>query len=106
MQAHNSRKSRRDGIYPKIALTSKEFPFTLFRKQFPVKPCFSMTINKSQGQTIDFVGIDFNDPVFSHGMAYVAFSRARGWEFIKVAVKPGDQNKVKNIVWKEVLLDN
>ena len=45
------------------------------------------------------------DPVFTHGMTYVAFSRARAWEFIKVAVNCGGQNKVKNIVWKEVLLD-
>jgi ATP-dependent DNA helicase PIF1 len=58
---------------PKIKLSSKNFPFTLHRKQFPVKPCFAMTINKSQGQTIENVGIDLTDPVFSHGQVYVAF---------------------------------
>jgi ATP-dependent DNA helicase PIF1 len=89
---------------PKVTLTSSKFPFTLFRKQFPLKPCFAMTINKSQGQTIDFVGIDLTDSVFTHGMTYVAFSRARSWEFIKVAVNPAHGNKVKNIVWKEVLI--
>jgi hypothetical protein len=37
-------------------------------------------------------------------MSYVAFSRARAWEFVKVAVKPGKGNKIKNIVWNEILL--
>jgi hypothetical protein len=94
-----------DTVYiPKISLTSKELPFTLFRKQFPIKPCFAMTINKSQGQIIDFVGIDLTETVFSHGQTYVAFSRARSWDSIRVETKA--ENKVVNIVWKEVLLDN
>ena len=92
-------------LIPKIKLTSSDLPFTLFRKQFPVKPCFAMTINKSQGQTIDFVGIDLSDSVFSHGQAYVAFSRARGWDCIKVATDPKRGNKIRNVVWKEILLD-
>jgi hypothetical protein len=98
-------KSGETVFIPTIKLSSSEFPFKLHRKQFPIKPCFSMTISKSQGQTIDFLGLDFSDPVFSHGMAYVAFSRARAWEFIKVFVKPGKGNKIKNIVWKEALLE-
>jgi len=95
-------------LIPKITSTSSKgkFPFEMSRKQFPVKPCYGMTINKSQGQTIDFVGLDFTDDVFSHGMTYVAFSRARAWEFVKVKVREERENKIKNIVWKEVLLEN
>jgi hypothetical protein len=89
---------------PKITLTSSTLPFTLHRKQFPIKPCYAMTINKSQGQTLEYVGLDLTEPVFSHGMTYVAFSRVRGWNFIKVATKPEKGNKVKNIVWKEMLV--
>lgn len=91
---------------PKIKITSSKnkFPFELSRKQFPVKVCYAMTINKSQGQTIDFVGLDCTEPVFAHGMTYVGFSRVRAWDFIKVAVDPAKGNKIKNIVWKEVLL--
>ena len=61
---------------------------------------------KVKRQTLDYVGIDLStDPVFSHGMAYVAFSRARAWEYIKVATMPGKGNKIKNEVWKEALLE-
>ena len=102
----NGRHKGEKVMIPKVKLTSKdEFSFTLSRKQFPVKPCYAMTINKSKGQTIDYVGLDLTSPVFSHGQCYVAFSRVRGWNNIKVAVEPAKGNKVKNIVWKELLFD-
>jgi ATP-dependent DNA helicase PIF1 len=42
-------------------------PFTLRRRQFPVRPAFAMTINKAQGQTLKMVGIFLPKPVFTHG---------------------------------------
>ncbi|XP_036148429.1 uncharacterized protein LOC118647495 [Monomorium pharaonis] len=53
------------------------YPFTFKRRQFPIKLAFAMTINKSQGQTFDRVGIDLRKDVFNHGQLYVAFSRTR-----------------------------
>jgi len=38
-------------------IESEALPFVLIRKQFLVKLSFSITINKSQGQTISNVGI-------------------------------------------------
>jgi len=40
-RCQNSRQyTAGDTVYiPKISVTSKELPFTLFRKQFPIKPC-------------------------------------------------------------------
>jgi phage terminase large subunit-like protein len=64
-----------------------------------------MTINKSQGQTIDYVGLDLEKDVFSHGVTYVAVSRVRTWDSLKVKVNPDADGKIKNIVWKEVLLE-
>ena len=55
--------------------TEDQNPFKFTRKQFPVKLCFSMTINKSQGQTLKHVGLDLRTPVFTHGQFYVGVSR-------------------------------
>ncbi|CAG8748191.1 1977_t:CDS:1, partial [Cetraspora pellucida] len=45
---------------------------------------YSMTINKSQGQSIKHVGLDLRTPVFSHGQLYVALSRSSSPSSIKV----------------------
>lgn len=47
---------------------------------------FAMTINKSQGQTFDRVGFLLKEPVFSHGQLYVAVSRVRSFDSLKVMV--------------------
>ena len=44
-------------------------PFVLQRRQFPIRPCFAMTINKSQGQTLGTCGVYLPSPVFSHGIS-------------------------------------
>ena len=61
----------------RVKLTSgeKDFTFVLMRKQFPVCLCFAMTINKSQWQSFERIGVDLRAPVFSHGQFYVAVSR-------------------------------
>ncbi|KAJ8707016.1 hypothetical protein PYW08_011150 [Mythimna loreyi] len=51
------------------------FPFQFKRVQFPVSVCFAMTINKSQGQTLSAVGVNFRTSCFSRGKLYVACSR-------------------------------
>ncbi|KAI8530170.1 hypothetical protein RHMOL_Rhmol11G0034800 [Rhododendron molle] len=45
------------------------------RRQFPVHLAYAMSINKSQGQSVKFVGVDLRTPVFSHGQLYVVLSR-------------------------------
>jgi hypothetical protein len=64
---------------PRMILTAKQatLPFTLRRVQFPLQLCFAMTVHKSQGQTMDRVGIYFSRRAWTHGLLYVAVSRVR-----------------------------
>jgi ATP-dependent DNA helicase PIF1 len=66
---------------------SSRLPFKLKRIQFPIRLAFAMTINKSQGQTFRRIGIYLPAPVFSHGQLYVALSRVRCFDDVKVLVK-------------------
>jgi len=56
-------------------MTSSNLPFSLKRVQFPVRVCFCMTINKSQGQSLKVAGLDLTTPCFAHGQLYVGCSR-------------------------------
>lgn len=68
--------------------------FTLVRYQFPVCLSFAMTINKSQGQTFEKVGLYLDMPVFSHGQLYVGCSRVRkAKNLIIQLINNGDQQK-------------
>jgi ATP-dependent DNA helicase PIF1 len=53
----------------------KTIPIQIRPRQFPVRPVFAMTINKSQGQTFQEIAIYLSAPVFAHGQLYVALSR-------------------------------
>ena len=93
-------------LLPKISLQqteNDEMPFRLKRRQFPVRLGFAMTINKSQGQTFDRLGIHLLNPVFSHGQLYVAWSRVRSFASVKVLL-PARRVKTKYVVYREVLL--
>jgi hypothetical protein len=93
---------------PRITLNPSEsqVPFKLERRQFPLKLCFAMTINKSQGQSVSYVGLDMKSSVFTHGQFYVAVSRVKSVNNIKVI---WDENLgdgiTKNVVYPEILLD-
>ncbi|CAM9472450.1 unnamed protein product, partial [Hapterophycus canaliculatus] len=50
---------------------------TFSRIQFPLRIAYSMTINKSQGQTLSRIGLDLRSSPFAHGQLYVALSRAQ-----------------------------
>ncbi|KAF1881962.1 hypothetical protein Lal_00038606 [Lupinus albus] len=56
-----------------------------------------MTINKSQGQSLESVGLYIPKPIFSHGQLYVSISR--------ILIHDKDGNPLKsttNVVYKEV----
>ena len=60
-----------------------------------------MTINKSQGQSFDSVGIYIHRPLFSHGQLYVALSRCKNENQLFIQNKTDNAKFIKNIVWQE-----
>ncbi len=65
--------------------------------QFPIKLAWAITIHKSQGQTYNDVVIDFDKGgCFTSGQAYVALSRCRTLERIKLK---------RPILAKDIILD-
>ena len=59
---------------PRIPMIPSDHPFQFKRLQFPVKVCYAMTINKTQGQSLKVAGVDLRSDCFSHGQLHVACS--------------------------------
>ncbi|CAN1821283.1 ATP-dependent DNA helicase PIF1 [Linum perenne] len=76
------------------------------RIQFLIALCFAMIINKSQGQTLEEVGICLTRQIFTHGQLYVALSLVTKKSGLKISSceEAGEPiNFMKNIVFEEVL---
>ncbi|KAH0611321.1 uncharacterized protein H6S33_010586 [Morchella sextelata] len=93
-------------VIPRIQLSSTEgdLPFTLMRRQLPIRLCFAMTVNKSQGQSLDIVGVDLRSDPFTHGQLYVALSRVTDVAGLMVLQRDETPPQTDNIVYREVLL--
>ncbi|KAF7153661.1 hypothetical protein RHSIM_Rhsim01G0106000 [Rhododendron simsii] len=74
------------------------------RRQFPVHLAYAMTINKSQGQFVKFIGVNLRISVFSYGQLYVALSRCTSFDRIPVLLPKEEIDSTINIVYPEVLL--
>ncbi|EOA22345.1 hypothetical protein CARUB_v10002961mg, partial [Capsella rubella] len=87
-------------LIPNINLTPSDtkLPFKMRRRQ---SLAFAMTINKSQGQSLERVGLNLPKHVFSHGQLYVAFSRVTSKKGLKIIIldKEGKiQKQTTNVV--------
>ncbi|XP_026410947.1 ATP-dependent DNA helicase PIF1-like [Papaver somniferum] len=91
---------------PRISLTpsSSHVLIRMTRRQFSIRLAYAMTINKSQGQSLKYVGVDLRSPVFSHGELCVALSRCISAGRIHVLLpKHNTRHETTNVVYPEVL---
>lgn len=95
--------------------------YTFKRLQFPVRLAFAMTISKSQGATLGKVFVDeffemsqvgliLTKGLFSHGQLYVALSRVRNANSIKVYIQKDEKDdffrpktRLRNIVYRKMI---
>ncbi|XP_058202832.1 uncharacterized protein LOC131317291 [Rhododendron vialii] len=91
---------------PRISLTpsSSEFPFRMTRRQLSVRLAYAMTINKSQGQSVKFIGLDLRTPMFSHGQLYVALCRCTSFDHISILLPEDKTDTTTNVVYPKILL--
>lgn len=73
-------------IVPRILFDWKwsRVGMTVQRRQFPLRLAYAVTFNKSQGKTLDRAVVDLRGAPFAHGQLYVALSRVRSRQSIRV----------------------
>ena len=81
---------------------------TMSRRQYPLRPAYASTYNGSQGCTFQRAVLDVRQSPFTHGHLYVAASRVRHRDHLRLLPhRPEEQDRrpilVKNIVWPELL---
>ncbi|KAG5012774.1 hypothetical protein JHK86_025035 [Glycine max] len=89
-----------------LSLFQSPWPIKMTRIRFPFIVSYAMTINKSQGQSLQCVGLYLPQPVFSHGQLYVAFLRVQSKIGLKILIHDKERkplNTTTNMVFKEVL---
>jgi ATP-dependent exoDNAse (exonuclease V) alpha subunit len=62
-----------------------------------------MIINKSQGQTLNNIGVYLSSLVFYHGQLYVAISQVTSIANIKIFSGQGPNEYMQNVIYREVL---
>ena len=97
----------RKHLIPRIDMipTDTKWPFDFKRTQFPLQICYAMTVNKSQGQSLDNVGLYLPRSVFCHGQLYVAISRVTSPEGLHILIDSdygSSTNVTSNVVFEEI----
>ena len=94
--------------------TESKLGIPFVRRQFPILLLYYLTLNRAQGQTLDTVGLELPQSVFSHGHVYVGSTRTgdpdklhfyasqEDFEDIKDKLEEG-KTYVRNEVWPEML---
>ena len=86
----------------KYDATDTGMPVGFTRRQFPLRVAFTITIDKSQGQTLERVGLYLPEPCFAHGQLYVGLSRVGDPDCVFL-LNPKNQTSTRNVVYNELL---
>jgi hypothetical protein len=94
--------SRRTASLPRFVFKIK-LPYGksyhITRRQFPLRLAYSLSMNRSQGQTLDRVVVDLTKHCFMHGHLNVAMSRIRDANNIAVyIIAEGDYDDANKMV--------
>jgi len=77
---------------------------TFCRRQFPLAPAYASTFHSCQGLTLDCVGVDLTQDVFTHGQLYTALSRIRHRSDAIVRLPTSEYSTTTNVTYKELLI--
>jgi ATP-dependent DNA helicase PIF1 len=93
-------------LIPRIKITSTdgELPFIISRRQFPIRLYFTITVNKLQGQSFNFIRVNLYIPVFTHRQLYIILLRVTDIGRLSLLLRQGGDATTTNIIYPEVLL--
>jgi len=96
-----------DILLPRITFKDRLLSgHTLCRRQFPLAPAYASTFHSCQGLTLDCVGVDLTQDVFTHGQLYTALSRIRHRSDAIVRFSSLDNLTTANVTYKELLISS
>jgi len=81
-------------------------PFIISRRQFLIRLCFAIMVNKSQGQSFNFISINLCVPVFTYRQLYIALLRVIDIYRLSLLLAQNRDSITANIIYPEVLLDS
>jgi len=90
--------------YIKLTSTEGELPFIISRRQFLIRLCFIITVNKSQGQSFNFISVNLYIPAFTYRQLYIALLRVTDMARLLLLLPQNGGAVTTNIIYPEVLL--
>jgi hypothetical protein len=80
-------------------------PWSVQRRQIPLRPAYATTFNSCQGLTLDRIIINLRTPVFAHGQLYTSLSRVRQRDHARLLVSEDNVDATTvNVVYRRLLL--
>ena len=103
--AQTPRTNSGDILLPRITFKEKlPSGHTLCRRQFPLAPAYASTFHSCQGLTLDRIGVDLTQDVFTHGQLYTALSRIRHRSDVIVRLPTLECSTTTNVTYKKLLI--